>query len=80
VVSPSAPCPPISAKPVSGQCDMLMLLGALCPVQLGYDMACSHSVPAVQAGVLGFVHYPHATTTELAENAVAGNGLTDHLG
>jgi len=29
----------ISAKPVWGQCDKRMLLGALCPVQLGYDIA-----------------------------------------
>ena len=28
----------ISPKPVSGQCDKRMLVGALCPVQLGYDM------------------------------------------
>ncbi len=25
--------------PVWGQCDKRMLLGALCPVQLGYEMA-----------------------------------------
>ena len=29
----------ISYKPVSGQCDKRMLLGALCPVQIGYEMA-----------------------------------------
>jgi hypothetical protein len=28
----------ISSMPVSGQCDQRMLLGTLCPVQLGYDM------------------------------------------
>jgi hypothetical protein len=28
-----------SPNPVSGQCDKGMLLGELCPVQLGYDMA-----------------------------------------
>jgi len=27
------------SKPVSGRCDKLTLLGALCPVQIGYDMA-----------------------------------------
>jgi hypothetical protein len=28
----------VSPNSVSGQCDKRMLLGALCPVQLGYDM------------------------------------------
>jgi hypothetical protein len=35
----------ISPKPVWGQCDKRMLLGALCPVQLGYDMASLENVP-----------------------------------
>src|ERR1035438_9580330 len=29
----------MSPKPVWGQCDKRMLVGALCPVQIGYDMA-----------------------------------------
>ena|SRR5271165_4516694 len=33
----------ISPKPVWGQCDKLMLVGALCPVQIGYEMAGSCS-------------------------------------
>jgi hypothetical protein len=38
VVSRSAPWPPISAKMVWGQRGKRMPIGALCPVQLGYDM------------------------------------------
>jgi hypothetical protein len=37
----SVPIRLTSPNPVSGQCARRMLLGALCPVQLGYDMACS---------------------------------------
>src|SRR6266576_3894813 len=34
---------------------------------------------AVQACVLGFVDYPHATTAELVGDSIVGDGLTDHL-
>ena len=33
---------------------------------------------AVQACVLGFVDYPHATAAELVGDSIVGDGLTDH--
>jgi hypothetical protein len=35
---------------VSGQCDKGMLLGELCPVQLGYDMGCLQQQSGVTMG------------------------------
>jgi len=37
----------ISHMPVPGQCDGRMPLGALCPVQLGYDMPDINTYPTV---------------------------------
>jgi hypothetical protein len=39
VVLRSTPCTPISSKPVSGQCDERMPLGALCLGRAGYAAA-----------------------------------------